>query len=94
MFRSAVSGVFTCTIDGSGAAAKLTSVPRASGLRVGVHTIDVGNVGSGTVYIGGADVTPDTGIPLAAGEYRTFPLATKDAELYVIGGSVVLAEYI
>ena len=47
---------------------------------------------SGGVYVGGRDVTADTGILIPAGEYRVFPVNNSMA-LYVVGGKCVVADF-
>lgn len=52
-------------------------------------------VKSGTVYLGGEDVSASNGIPLASGSNRLIPVNNGGAaQIYLAGsGSVILAEY-
>lgn len=93
-FNSAVSRVRTCVIDAAGGATLLAGVEVASRKENSRHTLTIANAGSGTVYIGGSDVTADNGIPLAAGEKITIPvMTTNHDQVYATGGSVVIAEW-
>ena len=65
---------------------------RRSGSR---HTLEIYNKGTETVFFGGDDVTVESGIPIKAGELRTFPVNSERA-IYLVAGAdtaVVIAEY-
>ena len=80
------------TLGGSAvpAASEYTKTHQFSG-RI---ALEVNNVeGGGTVYVGGADVTEENGVPVKAGEYRVFPVQPTGT-VYVTGsGEVRIAEY-
>lgn len=65
---------------------------RRSGSR---HTLEIYNKSQADVFFGGDDVSVDSGIPIKAGEIRTFPVNSESA-IYLIAESevaVVIAEY-
>lgn len=55
-------------------------------------TTETADTPTGGVYVGGSNVTADTGILIPAGEYRVFPVNNSHA-LYVVGGKCVVADF-
>lgn len=65
---------------------------RRSGSR---HTLEIYNKSQSDVFFGGSDVTVDSGIPIKAGEIRTFPVNSETA-IYLVAEkitAIVIAEY-
>lgn len=59
----------------------------------GRHTISITASGS-TVYVGGANVSKDNGMPVASNATVTIPVASDRADqVYVVGGTVILTEW-
>lgn len=47
-----------------------------------------------TVYIGGADVTTASGMPIAAGEKIIIPVVSdRQDNVYVVGGQCIITEF-
>ncbi len=92
MFNRPVSMVKTTKLTATNAT--LAASPEVMGKQYsGRHTISLAASGS-TVYIGGADVTKDNGLPLAAGQIMTIPVSSdRTDQIYVVGGTVILTEY-
>ena len=61
----------------------------------GRSAVEINNTSENAAYIGDADVTSSTGLPVAAGTSRVFPVQFGSADrIYVIGdGDVIIAEY-
>lgn len=73
----------------------IASTAVISALKNGRHTVEVYNSTGSPIYIGGKGVTTTTGIAMADGTSRTFPVNRNAADgLYMVGaGSVIVAEY-
>jgi hypothetical protein len=92
MFNRPVSMVKTTKLNATNATKAVSPEVMAKQLN-GRHTISLAASGS-TVYVGGADVTKDNGMPLAAGQVLTIPVASdRTDQVYVIGGTVILTEW-
>lgn len=78
----------------SAAAATVAASPEVvSRQRSGRHGIAI-TAGESTVYLGGKDVTADTGMAITAGTTVILPVSnTSEESLYVIGGDCVLTEF-
>ncbi len=61
----------------------------------GRSALEISNIGENPVYIGDKDVTTSTGLPIAAGASRVFPVQFGSADrIYGVGsGDVIVAEY-
>lgn len=61
----------------------------------GRSAVEISNIGESTAYVGGSDVTTTTGLPIAAGTSRVFPVQFGSADrIYAVGsGDVIVAEY-
>lgn len=92
MFNRPVSRVKTSVLDATSAVAAASDSVLAR-QENGRHTVSITAKG-GTVYIGGADVSAENGMPVEDGATVTIPVeSTTTDNLYVVGGSVILTEY-
>lgn len=57
--------------------------------------VEVNNIGDETAYVGDKDVTTTTGLPIAKGTSRVFPVHYGSADrIYIVGSDdVIIAEY-
>ena len=97
MFLRSFNEIRTTELTLSGTAKPLAStVTLETNRDAGRVALEVNNVnGSATAYVGDADVTTSTGIPIKAGEYRIFPVQIGSGnKIYGVGGGkVIIAEY-
>ena len=61
----------------------------------GRSAVEINNTSENAAYIGDANVTSSTGLPIAAGTSRVFPVQFGSAnKIYAVGdGDVIVAEY-
>lgn len=92
MFNRPVSMVKSTKLTAS--AATLAASPEVLAKQMtGRHTISLA-ASSGTVYVGGPNVTSADGLPLPAGQILTIPVSSDRVDqVYVVGGSVILTEW-
>lgn len=96
MFLALVNQTFSSKMElKAGVAMPLASKNFLSNQYNGRHALEVYNSGTAPVFVGGSDVSTDTGIAINAGVCRVFPVSDVHA-IYVLSeqdASVVLAEY-
>ena len=97
MFLKPFTMVRTCKITASGTAQKAASSEVLTDARAdsGRVALEINNIGESAVYVGDKNVTSSTGIPIAAGAYRVFPVQFNSANnIYIVGsGDVIIGEY-
>lgn len=92
MFNHPVNRVKTTVLKAS-TAVVAASEAVISKLDGGRHTITIAPK-SGTIYVGGADVSSANGLPIAAGASLTIPVSRDRVDqVYVVGGDVILTEW-
>jgi hypothetical protein len=86
MFLQSITKTVTKALDAS------TAIPAVADESVSGRRHAVGIYATADVYVGGSDVTADTGIKIPAGESKVFPVNNSRA-LYVVGGTCVVADF-
>ena len=90
---TAIPAVADASLSGRRHAVGIYAVASAESSDTSTETTETTtNTSSGGVYVGGKDVTADTGILIPAGEYRVFPV-NNAMSLYVVGGKCVVADF-
>ena len=91
-FKFLVRQTESCVIDAS-SAVPAASPDVVSQKRRGRFAVGISPVGD-AVYIGGADVTSSTGMPIKAGDNIVIPVVSDKVDaVYVVGGQCVITEF-
>ena len=92
MFHYPVTHMKTTILSASKAVVAASEAVQSKQI-CGRHAITIAPK-SGTIYIGGPDVSSTNGLPIASGTTFTVPVS-KDRvdQVYVVGGDVVLTEW-
>ena len=97
MFLRSINQIKTGKLTLSGTAQKLAlaSTLENGMMDSGRSAVEINNTSENAAYIGDANVTSSTGLPIAAGTSRVFPVQFGSADhIYAVGdGDVIIAEY-
>lgn len=96
MFLERVGSMRTSSLTVSSTPQPIASIKVIEHSLCGRHTVEIANTGTADVYIGGSDVTTNTGIPIKAGTSKIIPVSHYSSidNLYIVGsGKVVIGEY-
>lgn len=97
MFLRSFNQIKTGKLTLSGTAQKLAlkSTLENSRMDGGRSAVEIVNTSANPAYVGDSTVSTTTGLPIAAGTSRVFPVQFGSADkIYVVGsGDVIIAEY-
>lgn len=86
--RDTISSVLDATSAVPAASAEVLNKSRRGRNAIGISATE------SDVYIGGKDVTAETGMPIKAGTSIVIPVGSDVADpVYVVGGSCVITEF-
>lgn len=85
MFLQSISKTVTKAVDASSATLAAADTGASGRHAVGIYA-------TADVYVGGKDVTESTGIKIPAGEFKVFPVNSRNA-LYIVGGNCIVADF-
>lgn len=92
MFHYPVTYIKTTTLSASKAVVAASEAVKSKQIN-GRHAITIAPK-SGTIYIGGPEVSSTNGLPIATGTTMTIPVSKdRSDQVYVVGGDVILTEW-